>query len=602
VSIFNVQLNEENEGYQFDWSATLGIDAVIVKAQDANAYVYSPEAFGDSGLQAPGAKGVSHVEFCYDYEEGCADLRAFKYLDGDQDGEWDDPDEAGLDGWVMKLISPTTSVVLSESTTLFGGYADFGCVAPGTYSVCETLQAGYINSDPGPSITPSDGVSVCKPVTVDAGDTETVRFGNYQPGKGTKEGHKFHDLNGNGQEDPNEPGLEYWEIDLFYVGPVPNEAPAALSVLNATSIPSYTEQTDSDGQFGFQVEPGCYHVCEVLQPGWIQSKPMSGTSNSELVALNRTSEIVDCSQYDNGKTYAQWGYYECIGPDEVMKDNVFGNYFTAIKKGQKYEDNNANGDKDADETGLAGWTINLDGTDGAGNEVHETTTTDANGYYTFTVPPGNYTVLEECPENQGWRQSEPGPMTSEAGCGENAHVVSLISQEVEDGNDFGNFKDAAKSGMKFHDLDHSGGWTAGDEVIEGWTIYLDGTDGAGNTVHRETQTDENGMYSFTVPPGSYVVCEDLPGDWDQTFPTAGQGIVACPPEYGGGLGYEVVLDSEGSHTGNDFGNDPKMIVGGATIALRAVQTLVLRLAIVGLTGLLAFSVGLILWRRRASRQ
>jgi hypothetical protein len=67
VSLFNVVL-ASGEGIRFDWSATLGIDAVIVKAQDANAYVYVPEAFGGEGLEAPDGKAVSHVELCYDYE------------------------------------------------------------------------------------------------------------------------------------------------------------------------------------------------------------------------------------------------------------------------------------------------------------------------------------------------------------------------------------------------------------------------------------------------------------------------------------------------------------------------------------------------------
>jgi hypothetical protein len=67
VSISSVVLSE-GEGVQFDWSATLGVDAVIVKAQDTNAYVYSPEEFGDSGLVAPDGKAISHIEFCYDYE------------------------------------------------------------------------------------------------------------------------------------------------------------------------------------------------------------------------------------------------------------------------------------------------------------------------------------------------------------------------------------------------------------------------------------------------------------------------------------------------------------------------------------------------------
>lgn len=52
------------------WSSTLSIDAVIVKGgPDANVYVYSPEAFSDTNLTTPGgAFGVSHIEFCYDYE------------------------------------------------------------------------------------------------------------------------------------------------------------------------------------------------------------------------------------------------------------------------------------------------------------------------------------------------------------------------------------------------------------------------------------------------------------------------------------------------------------------------------------------------------
>jgi len=69
--------NFENSalGQIFDWAATLGIDAVIVKGgPNANAYVYDPEAFGDDDLHAPVNPAndqyfdISHIEFCYDYE------------------------------------------------------------------------------------------------------------------------------------------------------------------------------------------------------------------------------------------------------------------------------------------------------------------------------------------------------------------------------------------------------------------------------------------------------------------------------------------------------------------------------------------------------
>ena len=66
------------DGTYVTWSSTFGVDAVIVKGgPNANAYVYDPpaESFGDGGLVSPdnasgGPAGLSHVEFCYDYEVG----------------------------------------------------------------------------------------------------------------------------------------------------------------------------------------------------------------------------------------------------------------------------------------------------------------------------------------------------------------------------------------------------------------------------------------------------------------------------------------------------------------------------------------------------
>ena len=59
----------------FNWSATFGIDAVIVKGgPNANLYIYQPptESISDTGLHAPLNPstatffGLSHIEFCYD--------------------------------------------------------------------------------------------------------------------------------------------------------------------------------------------------------------------------------------------------------------------------------------------------------------------------------------------------------------------------------------------------------------------------------------------------------------------------------------------------------------------------------------------------------
>ena len=62
-------------GAYFDWSSTIGMDAVISKGgPNANVYVYNPERISDTGLHSPinpnngNPFGLSHIEFCFDYE------------------------------------------------------------------------------------------------------------------------------------------------------------------------------------------------------------------------------------------------------------------------------------------------------------------------------------------------------------------------------------------------------------------------------------------------------------------------------------------------------------------------------------------------------
>ncbi|HEV2813224.1 MAG TPA: hypothetical protein VGW10_08240, partial [Solirubrobacteraceae bacterium] len=62
-------------GAYFDFTATPGVDAVIVKGgPNANVYRYSPEATSGDDLHAPinpsngKPYGLSHISFCYDTE------------------------------------------------------------------------------------------------------------------------------------------------------------------------------------------------------------------------------------------------------------------------------------------------------------------------------------------------------------------------------------------------------------------------------------------------------------------------------------------------------------------------------------------------------
>jgi hypothetical protein len=94
---------------------------------------------------------------------------------------------------------------------------------------------------------------------------------------------------------------------------------------------------------------------------------------------------------------------------------------TGSISGMKYNDLNRNGKKDAGEPGLPGWTIRLIN----GNTV-VTTTTDANGNYTFpNLTPGTYKVREV--HKNGWKRMSKNPKS-----------IVIIAGSVVTGVDFGN--------------------------------------------------------------------------------------------------------------------------------------------------------------------
>jgi uncharacterized surface anchored protein len=105
--------------------------------------------------------------------------------------------------------------------------------------------------------------------------------------------------------------------------------------------------------------------------------------------------------------------------------------------------------------------------------------------------------------------------------------VQVACGDVVEGVDFLNARYSSITGIKYEDADCSGTISEGDLPVEGITIELwqDGEKVA------ETQTDENGAYSFDgLLPGVYDVVEVLPEGWYPVSPEDGshEGVqVAC---------------------------------------------------------------------------
>jgi protocatechuate 3,4-dioxygenase beta subunit len=392
----------------------------------------------------------------------------YKWHDLNADGVWDDGEPA-LKDWTIQAWQNGAKV--AEATTGADGQYQLS-LKPGSYTIKEDLKAGWNQSYPY-----GDGVwnVTLKSREIDTGNN----FGNYQ--NATKSGMKFEDLNADGKKDAGEPGIAGWTIEASMGG----------------QLVAFTT-TDQDGKYSFTVKPGTYTFSEKQEAGWTQSYPAApGT------------------------------YTETLKSGDESKNNDFGNHRQATKSGYKWHDLNADGVWDAGEPGLSGWTIRLKGTDGMGNPVDLSTTTDADGKYSFTVTPGTYTVSEDL--QIGWKQSFPA--------GDGTWKITLTSGETDNNNNFGNYKNATKSGMKFEDLNADGKKDAGEPGLEGWKIEAV----QNGSVVADTTTGADGKYSFSLKPGTYTFREVQKSGWTQSYP-------AAPGTY-----TETLKSGEESKT-NDFGN------------------------------------------------
>jgi parallel beta-helix repeat protein len=207
-------------------------------------------------------------------------------------------------------------------------------------------------------------------------------------------------------------------------------------------------------------------------------------------------------------------------------------------------------------------------------------TLNAAGGLAQAVPVPGTVLLEACvndpgPVAGGYNGTVTGTRTNHgpggAFCGGNPTfpVVAQWSTGVSATQFIANAADCAttrcggtctKSGLKFNDVNGNHVRNLPEDVgLPGWTITLwNSTQTAivavpgGNPV----LTDASGNYLFAgLAPDTYVVCESPMATWNQTFPQAGAGIVACT---NGTLGYQFTLSFDVNNctdTGNDFGNN-----------------------------------------------
>ena len=388
------------------------------------------------------------------------------------------------------------------------------------------------------------------------------------------------DNNGNGVIDQSEIGTSYSakvyssyeELPAELVGPNLIEKPENLDLLNWILNQDFVSQT-SPGGFGK------YTFADVQRAIWTlidDDTSIVGVGyEGYLWEQERVDEIIAAAQANGEGFVPTFGQKMgvIIVPDTDNNGSPDAQIVIAAvelsKLGDKvFEDSDADGIQDAGEAGIAGVTVNLLGDiDGNGqiesHEVIDTTQTDANGEYSFTVVAGDYKVQFETPD--GFDNVSPRDQGNDDAIDSDgliSDVVTLAPGEYDPTLDAGFYKQASLGDRVWLDSDKDGIQDAGEQGLEGVKVTLtgggaDGVIGTADDTTATTTTDANGNYNFdNLNPGEEykVTFSDLPQGYEFTQQDAGgddgQDSDANPSN---GMTQKVILDPGENNTTLDAG-------------------------------------------------
>lgn len=381
---------------------------------------------------------VDSADFGYVIPAAIGDL---VWHDLDADGVFD-VGEPPFVGVTVTIDAPSLGTPLTRTTDA-NGYYLFSNLDADTYDVTVSLATGdlpvgYDSSTGGATQT----ITVAADQSIDTGD-----FGFYTPG--TIGDVVFNDLNGDGDQDVGEPGIENVTVTLDN---------------GSTVVTVNTGSGATAGEYDFtNVEPGSYTVS--VNTSGFPAGTVTSLDGSAAIVLESTDDFDD----------ADFGY---------VYPATFGDFV--------FHDLNNSGTFDAGEPGINGVELTLTNPALA---VPLTDTTQNGGQYLFAdLEPGTYTVTLNTATLPAGYIVSTGSTTDTA-------VVSSGTAYLD--GDFGARTTADIGDFVFHDLDADGTFDSGEPALSGVEVTLTG----GNLAAPLTDiTDGSGNYLFAdLDPGSYTV-------------------------------------------------------------------------------------------------
>jgi uncharacterized repeat protein (TIGR01451 family) len=284
-------------------------------------------------------------------------------------------------------------------------------------------------------------------------------------GKSTLGDFVWNDLNGDGLQDINEPGIDGVLVNLYLDSNQNGQIDASEFVTSTT--------TAGGGLYDFDVTAGgTQYIVEVAPSNFASSGPLDGyTYTNEFTSPGGMQpRVVFLSPLVTDYNDADFGYVR------------------QVVDGTVYLDNNQDGVLNAGDTPLPSVDVVITDSDG----ITYTVTTNASGYFSQTVPPGATTVdVDEAtlPPNVILATGSTDPTTvSVPANGSATDNTGYLLQYVD--------------GALYLDTNRNGVFDAGaDTPLPNVDVLITTSNGVTYTV----TTDSSGYFTRSVPPGNTTV-------------------------------------------------------------------------------------------------
>jgi hypothetical protein len=428
-------------------------------------------------------------------------------------------------GAVTVTINPNPSVELSAPTVCAGSTLEISSTPSGgtpgyTYSWSGPAGFSAVTQNitkPNATIAMSGVYAVTVTDSKGCVSTNASIIATVEP-KAIVGDFAWDDINGNGRQDLNEPGINGVSVSLYNV--------LGNSFVASTITAS---RSGNAGYYEFEVCKGNYYIVFGGVPDYVRTtKNAPDTNNgndSNPDKITGRTDNFTLNPGDNNPT-------------------IDAGYFRLAKLGDYvWEDLDVDGIQDGNEPGISGVIVRL--LDENGNQL-EFTVTDINGYYLFdNLNPGNYIVKFDTKpgfiptaQNRGVNDaldSDSDPVTGRS------QGVTLVGGQMDLTIDAGFYRLARIGDFVWEDINLNNIQDPFEPVLQGVQVTLNGTKGTdGSLVNLVTTTNNLGIYDFNnLTPGTYTV----------TFTRPGTQYLSTTPNFGGNDAIDSDADPVTGQTG-----------------------------------------------------